>query len=73
MPFCVLSESADFQYKCTDYYHPEDEGGVLWNDPGIGIDWPIEAPQLSDKDQQLAPLSAQDESTLPRYSGDSAC
>lgn len=49
--FCVLSEVADFEYKCTDYYRPEDEGGVLWSDPALGIDWPISAPILSDKDR----------------------
>lgn len=49
--FCVLSEIADFQYKCTDYYAPEDEGGLLWNDPAIGIPWPVENPKLSAKDQ----------------------
>jgi len=49
--FCVLSEVADFQYKCTDFYHPEDEGGILWNDPGIGIEWPLDDPLLSAKDQ----------------------
>jgi len=49
--FCVISETADFQYKCTDYYHPEDEGGLLWNDPEVGIPWPIDSPQLSAKDQ----------------------
>jgi len=49
--FCVLSESADFLYKCTDYYHPEDEGGILWSDSDIGIDWPIQKPLLSDKDR----------------------
>lgn len=48
---CVLSEVADFQYKCTDYYHPEDEGGLLWNDPQVDIPWPIEQPLLSAKDQ----------------------
>lgn len=48
--FCVLSEVADFQYKCTDFYFPADEGGLLWNDPDVGIPWPIEAPQLSAKD-----------------------
>lgn len=48
--FCVLSESADFHYKCTDYYHPEDEGSVRWDDPDIGILWPITHPMLSDKD-----------------------
>lgn len=49
--FCVLSEVADFQYKCTDYYQPEDEGGLLWNDPDVGILWPVAEPQLSAKDQ----------------------
>lgn len=48
--FCVLSEIADFQYKCTDYYHPEDEGAVLWNDPDLDIPWPVEQPLLSTKD-----------------------
>ncbi|MDR1105913.1 MAG: dTDP-4-dehydrorhamnose 3,5-epimerase, partial [Treponema sp.] len=38
--FLVLSEFAVFAYKCTDFYHPEDEGGILWNDPEIGITWP---------------------------------
>lgn len=48
--FCVLSEIADFQYKCTDYYHPEDEGCLRWNDPEVGIDWPEKNPLLSEKD-----------------------
>ncbi|MBA4501533.1 dTDP-4-dehydrorhamnose 3,5-epimerase [Marinobacterium marinum] len=56
--FCVLSDIADFQYKCTDYYHPEDEGGLLWNDPDIGIEWPIDEPQLSAKDQVNLTLKA---------------
>lgn len=50
--FCVLSEIADFQYKCTDFYLPEDEGGLIWNDPELQIPWPVEAPQLSAKDQR---------------------
>jgi len=49
--FCVLSEVADFQYKCTDLYFPEDEGGLIWNDPEVNIPWPIEHPNLSGKDQ----------------------
>ncbi|MNF42206.1 dTDP-4-dehydrorhamnose 3,5-epimerase [compost metagenome] len=49
--FCVLSEVADFQYKCTDLYFPEDEGGLLWSDPDVKIPWPVEAPKLSAKDQ----------------------
>ena len=48
--FCVVSDVADFQYKCTAFYSPEDEGGLIWNDPDVGIPWPIDAPQLSGKD-----------------------
>lgn len=49
--FCVLSETAKFVYKCTDVYHPNDEGGLAWDDPDIGINWPIENPILSEKDK----------------------
>ncbi len=49
--FCVLSEMADFQYKCTDYYDPSDESGLLWNDSELNINWPIEFPLLSEKDK----------------------
>ena len=55
--FCVLSEVADFQYKCTDLYFPEDEGGLLWNDPEVAIEWPISNPQLSEKDTKLPTLA----------------
>jgi dTDP-4-dehydrorhamnose 3,5-epimerase len=55
--FVVLSEVADVEYKCTDYYHPDDEAGLFWNDPDVGIDWPVHNPQLSDKDQRLPMLS----------------
>jgi dTDP-4-dehydrorhamnose 3,5-epimerase len=48
--FLVLSEIADFEYKCTDYYDPSDEGCVLWNDPALNIDWPLGKPILSHKD-----------------------
>ena len=49
--FLVLSEYATFCYKCDDVYHPEDEGGIMWNDPDIGIEWPFtENIQLSEKD-----------------------
>jgi len=51
--FCVLSDSADFHYRCTEYYDPQDEAGVLWNDPQININWPIKSPLLSEKDKQL--------------------
>ena len=65
--FCVLSEVADFEYKCTDLYHPEDEGGVFWADEVVGIDWPVAEPQLSDKDCVLPRLSEISESALPRF------
>jgi len=58
--FVVLSEIADFEYKCTDYYDPCDEGGILWNDPDLNIPWPIDNPILSNKDanaQNLANLT----------------
>jgi len=55
--FCVLSETADFQYKCTDYYDPSDEGGVIWNDPDVAIEWPITHPSLSSKDALLPTLT----------------
>ena len=48
--FAVLSETADFEYKCTDYYDPSDEGSLLWNDPEVAIEWPLESPTLSEKD-----------------------
>lgn len=48
--FVVLSDIADFEYKCTDYYDPTDEGAIRWNDPDLGIEWPIVNPLLSDKD-----------------------
>lgn len=52
--FYVLSESADFHYRCTDYYHPEDEAGVIWNDPDLAIEWPLQGePLLSEKDLRL--------------------
>ncbi|MDX8397222.1 MAG: dTDP-4-dehydrorhamnose 3,5-epimerase [Mariprofundaceae bacterium] len=65
--FCVLSEIADFCYKCTDYYDSEDEGGVLWNDVGIGIDWPIESPLLSEKDKMYVGLSDISQALLPSF------
>jgi dTDP-4-dehydrorhamnose 3,5-epimerase len=48
--FCVLSEEADFSYKCTDFYAPGAEHGIVWNDPALNIAWPIENPILSSKD-----------------------
>ena len=57
--FYVMSDVAVFAYKCTDFYHPGDEGGILWSDPEIGIDWPIpegETPLVSEKDAVQLPL-----------------
>ena len=48
--FVVMSDVADFEYKCTDYYDSSDEGSILWNDPDLKIPWPIKFPKLSDKD-----------------------
>lgn len=68
--FCSLSERVDFIYKCTDYYDPADEHGVLWNDPDIGIVWPDIGSdyRLSDKDQRNRRLCDLD-AELPRYAG----
>lgn len=58
--FVVLSDAADFEYKCTDYYDPSDEGCILWSDPDLDISWPIANPTLSTKDKsakRLADLS----------------
>jgi dTDP-4-dehydrorhamnose 3,5-epimerase len=63
--FCVLSEYALFSYKCTDYYSQPSELGVIWNDPDIGIDWPIGNPQLSDKDARNPRLKDIPQDRLP--------
>ena len=55
--FVVLSDVADFEYKCTGFYDPSDEGGVLWSDPALGIDWQCENPKLSEKDLALPTLA----------------
>lgn len=55
--FLVLSETAEFTYKCTDFYHPEDEGGIIWNDRDLGINWPIDDDMeitISEKDRKQA-------------------
>jgi dTDP-4-dehydrorhamnose 3,5-epimerase len=64
--FIVLSESADFFYKCDDFYRPADESVVQWNDPALGIEWGVQSPTLSQRDRagrSLAELRA----LLPRY------
>jgi dTDP-4-dehydrorhamnose 3,5-epimerase len=55
--FCVISDGAEFLYKCTDFYVPGDEAGLLWSDPEIAIQWPIKQPILSQKDADLPGLS----------------
>ena len=54
--FVVLSDTADFEYKCTDYYDPSDEGCILWSDPDLDIPWPIASPILSTKDKSAKRL-----------------
>ncbi len=54
--FCVLSDVADFHYKCTELYDPTDEAGIIWNDPDVNIAWPLADPLLSEKDQKLPRL-----------------
>jgi dTDP-4-dehydrorhamnose 3,5-epimerase len=54
--FCVTSDTALFAYKCTAFYNPQGEGSVLWNDPDLGIDWPLAAPVLSEKDRRASRL-----------------
>jgi len=63
--YLVLSETAEFLYKCSDLYHPEFERGVLWDDPEIGINWNVENPILSDKDRRNPRLSAIAQTELP--------
>jgi len=65
--FCVLSDVADFVYKCTDYYHPTSEHGVLWNDPQLAIEWPLKDVLLSEKDKKNSPLRDIKPEDLPEY------
>jgi dTDP-4-dehydrorhamnose 3,5-epimerase len=65
--YLVLSETADFLYKCSDYYDPSDDRGVLWSDPAIGIAWDIAEPIVSAKDQELPRLADVALEMLPRY------
>jgi len=67
--FLVLSEVAEFQYKCSDFYAPEDERGIAWNDPNIAIDWPLDGlePTLSERDLGWSTLDAMDPCGLPRF------
>ncbi len=63
--FCVLSENAYFAYKCSDFYAPEDEGGIVWSDPEIAIQWPVDSPNISEKDKRLPYLNSLSPDMLP--------
>lgn len=65
--FCVLSETALFIYKCSDYYTPESEKGILWSDPELDINWPVNDPILSEKDGRYICLSKVEYENLPVY------
>jgi dTDP-4-dehydrorhamnose 3,5-epimerase len=66
--FVVMSDIVDFSYKCTDYYHPQDEQGIRWDDPAINIQWPIKTPVLSEKDKVNPVLENQvSNNCLPNY------
>ena len=64
--YCVISETAAVMYKCTDFYAPGDDRGILWNDPALNIAWPIVKPLVSRKDQSYKPLADSD-MELPAY------
>ncbi len=65
--FLVLSDTALFSYKCTDFYNPQGEQTIAWNDPSLAISWPMEDPQLSEKDQQGIALQDMADTDLPVY------
>ncbi|MDP9268930.1 MAG: dTDP-4-dehydrorhamnose 3,5-epimerase [Acidobacteriota bacterium] len=65
--FQVLSDSADFLYQCSDFYHPEDEHGILWSDPALRLDWPLREPLLSARDSAYPCLAAVAPEHLPVY------
>jgi len=65
--FCVVSDTAVFSYKCTDYYNPATENGIIWNDPDLNIDWPIKEPILSPKDKEYSRLKDIPADKLPDF------
>jgi len=65
--FLALTDTVQFLYKCSDYYHPEDERGVLWSDPDLEISWGVESPIVSEKDQHLPRLAMIPRESLPQY------
>lgn len=70
--FVTLSETALFAYKCTDYYAPDSERGIRWDDPDIDIHWPIEPVEISDKDAAASYLRDVSPNELPSYTGEKA-
>ena len=73
--FCVLSEEAEVEYKATNEYAPEHEAGIIWNDPDVGIEWPVRAPILSARDRSWPSLSQAENNFeyLDRHAGLSPC
>lgn len=65
--YCVKSETAIFLYKCTDFYNPETEHGIIWNDPDLNIDWPVNEPVLSTKDSKYPKLNNIPNDKLPHF------
>lgn len=65
--FCVMSDEADFMYKCSEVYSPKDEKGILWSDQALAIPWPVQAPLLSKRDVALPPLQCMSDKDLPAY------
>ena len=65
--FCALSDVADVVYKCTDFFHPEDDRGILWSDPDIGIAWPVKTPVVSGKDSRHPRLQEVPKALLPQF------
>jgi dTDP-4-dehydrorhamnose 3,5-epimerase len=65
--YCVVGETALFSYKCTDFYSPGTEHGIIWNDPDLGIDWPVQEPLLSTKDAVYSRLKDLPADVLPHF------
>ncbi len=65
--FCVLSNTAHFLYKCSDFYAPDDEGGIIWSDPNIGIEWPVKDTLISGKDKYYPCLCELLDEQLPIF------
>jgi dTDP-4-dehydrorhamnose 3,5-epimerase len=65
--FVALTDTVQFLYKCSDFYDPSDEYGIIWNDPGLGISWGISSPLISDKDAKYPTLAAMPRESLPVY------